>query len=171
MPLAFPSMGGRLHPFYANPFRHADHVQVGRVDMGVDYHGAGRIDAIGKCLIIGDGGQGWPGGHYLLYKLLRGRHKGRYVYLAESVTPCVSAGQVVKKGRPVAFFGPDAKPGLYPGIETGWSSPTLNETLAAATEQPLPPDNANTKAGRCFARFLHRLGAPAPTVPRGPEYP
>lgn len=166
-----PPLFGAWHPFYRNPFHASKGLVIGRVDMGVDYSGFGPICAIGKCLVIGDGGHGWPGGHYLLYKLLRGRHKGRYVYVAEAVTPCVHAGQIVRKGQAVAYFSPDAAPGKYPGIETGWSTGTLNETLAAATEQPLPPNNSDTKAGRCFARFLRNIGAPAPPVDRGPEYP
>ena len=162
-------LGGILHPFYRNPF-HLSHVQVGRVDMGVDYHGTGPITAIGRARIIGDGGEGWPGGHYLAYTLLRGRHKGRHVYVAEGIVTGVRAGQIVKKGQIVAFFAPDAAPGAYPGIETGWSSGTLNRTRAAEMGQTGGQDHADSPAGLAFARFMRRIGAPAPSVPRGPEY-
>lgn len=160
------------HPFYRNPFYNA-HPVVGRVDMGVDYHGLGQICAIGKARIVGDGGRGWPGGHYLCYKLLRGRHRGRYVYVAEAIRPVVKGGDVVKKGQVVAYFTPESAPGAMPGIETGWSSEsgTLNETLAAEMGQTGGKDHANSPAGQGFARFLHRIGAPAPQVPPGPEYP
>lgn len=172
MALRLPDLTGLLPSsvFYRNPFYSA-HVTVGRIDQGCDYNGQGTITAIGRCKIIGDGGRGWPGGHYLLYQLLRGRHRGRYVYVAEAIRPCVHAGEIVRKGHPVAYFGVAAAPGKYPGIETGWGSPILNETLAAQTEQPLPPDNSNTRAGQSFARFLHRIGSPAPPVSAGPEYP
>lgn len=162
-----------LHPFYRNPFYKATRLEVGRVDMGVDYFGEGPICAIGKARIIGDGGEGWPGGHYLCYKLLRGRHRGKYVYVAEAVRPVVKAGDVVKKGQPVCYFGADAAPGKFPGTEHGWSSDngTLNETLAAQMGQLGGKDHADSPAGQAFARFLHRIGAPAPKVPPGPEYP
>lgn len=159
-----------LHPWYRNPF-HGAQVEVGRVDMGVDYFGHGAICAIGKAEIVGNGGAGWPGGNYLLYRLLRGRHKGRYVYVAEAIQPCVNAGQVVKKGQVVAYFGPNAAPGKFPGIETGWGSPVLNETLAAKMGQTGGKDHADSPAGLAFARFLRRIGAPAPVVPKGAEYP
>lgn len=159
-----------LHPFYRNPF-HMAKVEVGRVDMGVDYFGTGPICAIGKARIVGDGGNGWPGGHYLLYKLLRGRHRGRYVYVAEAISPVVKAGDVVKKGQPIAHFTADSAPGKFPGIEHGWGSNVLNETLAAQMGQTGGKDHADSPAGQAFARFLHRIGAPAPQVPPGPEYP
>lgn len=160
--------------YYCNPFQHATSLEVGRVDMGVDYFGTGPIRAMGRARIIGDGGAGWPGGHYLAYTLLRGKHKGRHVYVAEAVTPVVKAGQVVKRGQMIARFAPKAAPGKFPGIETGWSSPTLNRTLAAETGQTGGADHADSPAGVCFARFLHHHGAPAPLVPNqahGLEYP
>lgn len=161
-------------PFYCNPFAHATQLQVGRVDMGVDYHGVGFIRAIGRARIMGLGGDGWPGGQFIHYELLRGRHKGRHVYVAEAVTPLVKAGEVVKRGQRIAKFRIDSAPGAYPGIETGWASGVTNETLAAAMHQTGGKDHANSPAGICFARFLHHHGAPAPVVPErrtGAEYP
>lgn len=160
----------RPHPFYRNPF-HAATVIPGRIDMGVDYHGYGPICAIGKAEIIGIGGNGWPGGCYLLYKLLRGRHRGRYVYVAEAITPCVKPNQIVRKGQRIADFGADAAPGTYPGIETGWGSPIVNLTLAAQMGDTGGVDHADSPAGLAFARFLHRIGAPVTAVPPGREYP
>lgn len=159
-----------LHPFYRNPFYKAK-VQVGRVDMGVDYHGTGPICAIGRAKVVGDGGQGWPGGHYLCYRLLRGRHKGKHVYVAEAIRPVVRAGQTVRKGQVVAYFTPDSAPGASPGIETGWSSPIINTTLAAEMGQTGGAHHEYSPAGLAFARFLHRIGAPSPIVSVGPEYP
>lgn len=160
----------RPHPFYRNPF-HAARVVVGRIDMGIDYHGYGPISAIGKAKIICIGGNGWPGGCYILYRLLRGRHKGRYVYVAEAVTPLVKPGQVVKKGQSICDFGADAAPGTYPGIETGWGSPICNLTLAAYQGDTGGVDHADSPAGLAFARFLKRIGAPHPPVGPGREYP
>lgn len=170
MSLRLPDLTGLLPiSFYRNPFHASTHLEVGRIDQGCDYHGAGPISAIGKCKIVGDGGRGWPGGHYLLYKLLRGRHRGRFVYVAEAIRPCVKAGDIVGKGQPVCYFGKQAAPGQYPGIEHGWASPVLNETLAASTTGYT--EGEQTVAGKCFARFLHRIGSPAPPVASGPEYP
>lgn len=157
---------------YTNPFRHASHLQVGRIDQGVDYHGVGRIDAIGRCKIVGIGGAGWPGGVYILYRLLRGRHKGRLVYLAEGIEPTCKPGKVYRRGQQIARFRSDAAPGAYPGIETGWGSATLNLTLAATTSGY--HEGTPTRAGICFARFLHHHHAPAPDVANrehGSEYP
>lgn len=158
--------------YYVNPFRHSSHLEVGRVDMGVDYHGVGRIDAIGRCKVVGIGGAGWPGGVYLHLKLLRGRHKGRYVYIAEAIRPTVKVGQRVYRGRQVGVFTADGAPGRNPGIEIGWASTVTNRTLAAATTGY--HEGEQTEAGICFARFLHHHGAPSPDVPNrehGKEYP
>jgi peptidoglycan hydrolase-like protein with peptidoglycan-binding domain len=64
---------------YVNPFHASTDLEVGRVDMGVDYHGRGAISAIGDAEIVGFAGAGWPDGEYVLYKLLNGPHAGRYV--------------------------------------------------------------------------------------------
>ena len=161
----------RIRVHYFNPFRRAS-IVAGRTDMGVDYHGTGPIDAIGDATVIGNGGAGWPGGHYLLYRLENGPHAGRHVYVAEAIIPTVGGGQKVKAGQQIALFGPGAHDGFYPGIETGWSSPTLNLTLAAAMGETGGVGHADSPAGECFARFLRRLGAPTQENPGpGPEYP
>jgi hypothetical protein len=130
------------------------------------------IEALGNALVIADGGSGWPGGHYLLYKLTNGKHAGRYVYVAEAIVPKRrSNGTVkgtVKAGAVIAWFGVDAAPGRYPGIETGWSSSTLNLAYAKATGHP----HGVTEAGKAFARLLRLLGAPVRDNPGpGPTFP
>jgi hypothetical protein len=60
---------------YKNPYRDLEHVTPMRIDMGVDYAGAGYIYAIGKGKVnvvhkIG-GGSGWPGPNRLLRRKLR----------------------------------------------------------------------------------------------------
>jgi hypothetical protein len=137
--------------------------------MGVDYQGYGPIEALGNAVVIGDGGSGWPGGHYLLYKLTNGKHAGRYVYVAEAIVPKLRSG-TVKAGATIATFGANAAPGRYPGIETGWSSSTLNKTWAAATTGYT--EGQQTKAGKAFARLLRLLGAPTLDNPGpGPTFP
>ena len=156
---------------YLNPFAKAT-VEAGRIDMGVDYHGRGPIGAIGDATVIGSGGTGWPGGHFLLYQLRNGEHKGRYIYVAEAVLPVVVPGQNVGAGETVCFFAADAAPGVYPGIETGWGTPIVNEPLAVAMGDTGGPGHSDSPAGLCFARLLHRLGAPVSADPgAGPEYP
>jgi Putative peptidoglycan binding domain len=156
---------------YVNPFARAQ-VVAGRIDMGVDYHGTGPILAIGDATIVGLGGTGWPGSHYLLYRLENGPHAGHHIYVAEAIEPSVRPGQRVRAGETIASFGPGARYGFYPGIETGWGSPEVNLTLAAAMGNTGGFGHSNSPAGICFARFLHRLGAPVVWNPGpGPEYP
>lgn len=155
---------------YVNPFSSA-YVEVGRIDAGVDYHGRGPIDAIGDAYIEGLGGGGWPGGEYILYRLTSGGMAGKYIYVAEGVTPTVRAGQRVKAGATICTFRWDSAPGMYPGIETGWSSNLVNLTYADATGEPSGPGRSDTEAGLCFARFLKSVGAPAPDAGVGPLFP
>jgi RHS repeat-associated protein len=155
---------------YVNPFKLSRNLAAGRIDMGVDYHGTGPIGAIGNALIIGDGGSGWPGGHYLLYKLTNGKHAGRYVYVAEAIVPTVRGGRTVKAGTTIARFGANAAPGRSPGIEIGWSTSTLNQTWAKQTTGYY--EGQKTLAGRAFARLLRLLGAPVGDNPgSGPTFP
>src|SRR4051794_1868356 len=64
---------------FVNPFKHR-HWWPGRTDMGVDYGPTGKrgpVVAIGDAKIIGsDSKSGWPGGHFIWYRLLDGSHKG-----------------------------------------------------------------------------------------------
>jgi RHS repeat-associated protein len=157
---------------YVNPFRASRGLRPGRTDMGVDYNGYGPIQALGNALVMGDGGSGWPpfpGGHYLLYKLTNGKHAGRYVYVAEAIVPKVRSGSV-KAGATIATFGPSAAPGRFPGIETGWSTATLNLTWAKHTTGYT--EGQQTRAGKAFARLLRLLGAPTRDNPGpGPTFP
>jgi hypothetical protein len=156
--------------YYVNPFHASSGLEVGRVDMGVDYHGRGAISAIGDAEIVGFAGAGWPDGEYVLYRLLDGPHAGRYVYVAEGIVPAVRPGQRVKRGETIGHFAPNAAPGLYPGIETGWGSSVPGLTRAAETGQIGGANHSFSPAGVAFARFLKGIGAPAPSVWSGPEY-
>src|SRR5438045_477731 len=63
---------------YINPL-HARSWDASRIDMGVDYMPKRRtaVRAIGKAkIIVSDSHSGWPGGHYMVYKLLSGDHAG-----------------------------------------------------------------------------------------------
>jgi len=82
---------------YVNPFKHQSWY-AGRIDMGVDYMPNHRypVRAIGKAKILGsDSHSGWPGGHFLWYKLLRGDHKGDIIYVGSRVYKLGARSEVV----------------------------------------------------------------------------
>lgn len=155
---------------YVNPFSGCTKLQVGRIDMGVDYHGDGPIKAIGAAVIVGFAGAGWPGGEYLLYQLLEGEMKGHYVYIAEGIVPLVRAGQHVRAGEVICRFAGGYESEVYPGIETGWGSPTPGLTRAAEIGETGGFAHADSPPGLAFARFLKSIGAPAPATGFGPIY-
>jgi hypothetical protein len=167
----------RVH--YANPFAGSHQLVVGRIDQGIDYHGVGPIGAIGDAQIIGaEQTHGWPGGPpgsgiagtFLLYRLLNGRHEGRFVYVEEAIVPTVHAGQKVKAGDTICTFGAHAAPGGHPGIETGWGCETMFLSYHRFMGQPFSEDDAATPAGEAFTRLLKAVGAPVPTIGPGEEF-
>jgi hypothetical protein len=135
---------------------------LGRTDMGVDFAGNGTIFAIGNAKVTRVAAQGestgWPGangggsGAMIVYELLDGSHKGKFVYLAENVDPVkgLRVGQTLKPGEAYATAR-----GKYPFLEIGWAANGQGRTLAAATTGYT--EGEQTKAGKDFARFLHSL--------------
>ena len=87
---------------YVNPFP-AKHWWAGRTDMGVDYGVVGQrapVVAIGDAKVIGsDSKSGWPGGHFIWYRLLDGDHAGNVIFVAETLTRLVPKGTVVAAGQ------------------------------------------------------------------------
>jgi prophage tail gpP-like protein len=155
---------------YVNPFKLATSIYPGRIDQGVDYHGTGPIVSPADVVIVGLGGAGWPGQQYMLMRVLNGEHAGHYIYLAEAIIPKVRKGDHVNAGDVIARFGPGAALGASPGIEMGWSSPTLNLTYAKNTEGYY--EGKVTEAGKAFARWLKALGAPVVKgAGTGPTFP
>jgi hypothetical protein len=153
---------------YINPFKHQSWY-AGRIDMGVDYMPNHRypVRAIGKAKILGsDSHSGWPGGHFLWYKLLRGDHKGDIIYVAETLKKLAPAGTKVAPGATIAKALPSGT-----GIEMGWAN-KRGETRAAGCYS----EGMKTHSGREMARFLNELGADvvskaksAPDYPTGPR--
>jgi hypothetical protein len=153
---------------YVNPFKDTQNLIARRVDMGVDYDGAGSIDALGDATITfaatGIGGN-WVcstkvnGG--VVYRLIDGPDTGRYVYVTEDVIPLAGlhAGQDVKAGQPIATFAP---PGGSGCIESGWSS--APSPSPAALVDGGYSEGARTAAGQNFSALLQSLGAPAGLV-------
>ena len=80
---------------YKNPI--GPGLTPGRVDMGVDYGGAGPVYALGNGKITSVYNSGWPGGGFIGLQLSDG--SGRYVYYAEDISPAVQVGQTVTAGQ------------------------------------------------------------------------
>jgi hypothetical protein len=98
-----------LYQRYIDPFI-APGWYPARTDMGVDWFVTRRLPvrAIGDAVILGsdphDGG--WPGGHFIWYRLLDGSHAGDIVYVAEHLTNLAPAGAHVRAGQKIAVALP-----------------------------------------------------------------
>ncbi len=123
----------------------------GRIDMGVDLAPLRRepVLAIGDAKILGsDSRSGWPGGHFIWYRLLDGDHAGDIIYVAEHLSKLAPAGTVVRAGTRIAVAHPGS-----PWTEWGWAT-HAGSTRAA----PCYREGMATNSGREFARFLRSLG-------------
>jgi murein DD-endopeptidase MepM/ murein hydrolase activator NlpD len=149
---------------YVNPFRHRLWY-AGRIDMGVDYMPKRKtaVKAIGAAKVLGsDSHSGWPGGHFIWYKLLHGDHKGDIVYVAETMKRLVPKGTRVGPGDRIATALPGGT-----GIEIGWAKKN-GETRAASCYS----EGMETHSGKEMARFLKELGADVvKKVRSAPDYP
>jgi len=145
---------------YRNPLRAVGGLVPERVDMGVDFGGAGPVYALGNAVITNAtaSNSGWPGGGWITYQLTSGPASGLMVYVAEDVTPSVEVGQTVTSSTVIGnmFNGGD-------GIETGWAMPdgsSAESQLAVAGGisggGPFP-----TMVGLNFDALLQALGVPA----------
>jgi hypothetical protein len=145
---------------YQNPLRAVSDLVLERIDMGVDFGGAGPVYALGDGVITNAtaDSSGWPGGGWITYQLTDGPDAGLMVYVAEDVTPAVQVGQKVTSSTVIAnmFNGGD-------GIETGWATSdgsTAESQMAAAGgiggNGPFP-----TMVGLSFEAVLEGVGVPA----------
>ena len=145
---------------YRNPLRSVSGLVPERVDMGVDFGGAGPVYALGNAVITNAtaSNSGWPGGGWITYRLTSGPASGLMVYVAEDVTPAVQVGQTVTSSTVIAnMFNGSA------GIETGWAMPDgssaesqLPEAGGISGGGPFP-----TEVGLNFEALLRALGVPA----------
>ena len=145
---------------YKNPI--GPGLTPGRVDMGVDYGGAGPVYALGNGKITSVYNPGWPGGGFIGLQLSDG--SGRYVYYAEDISPAVQVGQTVMAGQLIGH----ATGG---GIEVGWAAPPgTGQTMAAASGQDKAglaqgdPGYYPTAYGVNFSNLTRSLGGPAGIV-------
>jgi hypothetical protein len=149
---------------YVDPIRGIAWIP-GRTDMGVDFSVTRHkpIVAIGDAKVRGsDANSGWPGGHFLYYKLLDGDHAGDFIYVAETMSRMVPEGTVVQAGGRIATALPDGT-----GTEWGWAN-RFGQPRAA----PCYSEGMETNSGAEMARFLRALGATTADKPGpGPDWP
>jgi hypothetical protein len=149
---------------YINPFRR-QHWYAGRIDMGVDYMPKHRypVRAIGAAKVLGsDSHSGWPGSHFIWYKLLHGDHKGNIVYVAETLKRLVPKGTKVAPGDRIATALPRGT-----GIEMGWAKRSGDPRASRCYSEGM-----ETHSGKEMARFLKELGAHViKKVRHAPDYP
>lgn len=136
---------------------------AGRIDMGVDFGGAGPLYALGSGTIVSVYNPGWPGGVFIVIQL----ESGQYVYYAENIAPAVVAGQRVAAGELIghATGGSD-------GIEVGWADGAAGDTMAMRHGQQSPvgdPGSRSTAYGASMNALLVSLGAPSGQL-QGPVY-
>ena len=150
---------------YLNPLRAVTSLVPQEIDQGVDYCASGPIYALGDAVVTNLYDPGWPSGVFISYRLSGGPAKGRYVYVAEDVTPKVVIGEHVTAATVVGVVH-DAKTCL----ETGWADPPASPEHGAGH---LEYNGKNSTAyGLNFSSLLQALGArpglPQPFGPPGP---
>jgi hypothetical protein len=169
---------------YVNPLRAVRDLRASRIDMGVDYSGAGPVLAIGTARVVFakqdvSGPEScWgktcapPGSGMVVYRLLDGPFAGKYVYIVENITVQVRRGQTVQTGHRIAQLHEGS-----PNLEIGWAAGHGAETLAAASGHQcacVDPGGWSSIEGRNFDHLLAWLGAPSgyvTTIPRGQHMP
>jgi len=91
-----------LYQSYIDPFT-GPGWEPSRTDMGVDWFVTRPepVLAIGDAMIVGSNSHdaGWPGGHFIWYRLLDGSHAGDIIYVAEHITHLLPAGAHVRTGQ------------------------------------------------------------------------
>ena len=157
--LALTSSGGAYvgidasgHDGYLNPLRDVTALVPQEIDQGVDYCGSGPVYALGQAVVVNLYEPGWPSGVFISYRLLGGPAKGRYVYVAENITPQVYVGERVNADTVLGVVH-DAKTCL----ETGWAAPPATPERAAA--HVFYNGSNSTAYGLNFSALLSSLGA------------
>jgi len=150
---------------YLNPLRSVTSLVPQEVDQGVDYCASGPVYALGNAVVVNLYEPQWPGGVFISYRLSAGPAQGRYVYLAENVTPQVTVGEHVTPTTVVGVMH-DATT----CIETGWADPPASPERA---QGHVEYNGKNSTAfGLNFNSLLQELGArpglPQPFGPPGP---
>jgi murein DD-endopeptidase MepM/ murein hydrolase activator NlpD len=141
--LGTPDARGLVHPLPG--------FTKGRTDQGVDYSGkpGQPILALAPGRVIGVIGNWYRGQPFLWYEVTEGVLKGRFIYIAEQITPLVKPGQSFAAGQQIARYAPSGS-----AIETGFATRN-GRTLAQATTGY--SEGQETAAGRAFRELLERL--------------
>jgi hypothetical protein len=145
---------------YINPVPGAS---TGRIDQGVDYTlGPGGFVAPGKSqiLVADQSNAGWKGGGYLAAKLLDGPLKNAVYYVAEGISPLVTAGQTVAAGTPLTASVANPYNNLVGNVEAGWANPNSPTVPLAQSLTGYSGDQSRQglTAGYSFSSFVHALG-------------
>lgn len=140
---------------YRNPFRSIKNLTPERIDMGVDYSGSGPFYPVGTGVITNLYNSGWPGGGFISYRLTDGPDAGKYVYVAEDVTPArgINIGSKVTPNTVIGY--------LNNYLETGWAAPPGTGNALGAPD--FTGSNA-TPAGVNFNKLLVSTGTPSGTI-------
>lgn len=148
---------------YVNPLPGAT---ASRVDQGVDYTSQSFVaPGASKILVADQSNGGWGGGGYVAGQLLNGPYAGKVWYMAEGLSPSVSAGDTVTPGQTVAT--PVASPynQIVGNIEAGWANPS-------SPTQPLAQISSDRSAvALSWNRFVQALGGPLSTITENAGYP
>ena len=175
---------------YVNPI-HSDWYIPARTDMGTDWLPKltdTPVNAIGaaKILYAQDSGTGWPRygmnpndnlGGCVVYQLLDGNLKDKHIYVCENINVSVKVGDTVTAGQQIAV----SHSGGCCWTEWGWANPNSSGP-SPLTPYNGEPDGFCTAGGIAFARFIHEIGGPWPTIDicpghtsgdfgPGPDYP
>jgi hypothetical protein len=147
---------------YVNPIGRG--LKRGRTDMGVDYSGAGNIRTIGPAEFT-EVNRHWKGafssGARVVYRLTAGPAAGRYVFVAEDLTPApgLKVGQRVGAGFTYAHAR-GTKKGT--GIEMGWADPrtglALSEVRGTDRAARAEKFKHGTPEGKDFLSFIRSAG-------------
>ena len=151
---------------YVNPLALVAGLSPRRIDMGVDFAGAGPVVALGSGTVFNTAGPGWPGGTFIGITLDSGPYAGLSYFVAEDVKPTVKRGDHVRRGQQIGvmYLGPA-------GIETGWAAGNGDQPLAVALGQQNKrgdPGAWTSAAGLSFDRLLLSTGAPS-GIPQGTQ--
>lgn len=131
---------------YRNPFRHVSNLVWERTDAGVDFAGSGPVYALGDGVVTNTFNAGWPGGVFISYRLESGPLAGKYIYVAETITPSVTVGQHVTSSTVLGIMHEGGS-----GIETGFAE-------APGTGNPLEHfAGSATSAGSEFRAILKKV--------------
>jgi hypothetical protein len=152
---------------FMNPLRYVRELDPWRIDEGVDYHGYGKVMAVGPGVVTDATTHSRffadDGGNNVIYRLTAGNAKGEYIYVAEACKPSVHIGErVTDKTAICTMFGGES----FPGIETGeYSGPKdqdepMADTHGQYTQSGLP-DGVRTSFGNNMNQRLMALGVPS----------